>query len=68
MYCPESILINNRWCWLSIKTSGDFNYLRQIPLRDWLRPSAYELSILQRHNGNGYRYRLLGKPSVSPFG
>lgn len=67
MYCTESILINNRWIWLSIRTSGDCNFLRQIQLRDLLRPSAYQLSLMRRADGNGYRFRVIGKPRRSLY-
>lgn len=48
MYCPQTILINNRLFYVSLHTSGDFNFKNQIPLTNWLNLSRYEITIFPR--------------------
>lgn len=66
MYCPESILICNRWCYLSIVARGDYNDWRDIPIGDWLERSRYRLALLRKGSG-GYRFHALGKRKTHAF-
>ena len=67
MYCPESIILCNRWCYFSIIARGDYNSLRDIPVGDWLRIRRYRLALLRRGDGNGYTLQVLGKRKINAF-
>lgn len=45
MYCPHTILINNRVLFVMLHTTGDYNWKRQIPLTNWLNPRRYEITL-----------------------
>ena len=51
MYCPSTILVNNSWLWIHLKTDGDFNYKRKIPFSNWINPARYEIGIGGTRNG-----------------
>lgn len=51
MYCPSTILVNNNWLWVHLKTDGDFYKLRHIPLKNWINPKRYEIGIGGKRNG-----------------
>ena len=53
MYCPSTILVNNNWLWVHLKTDGDFYKLRHIPLKNWINPKRYEIGIGGKRNGKG---------------
>lgn len=67
MYCPESILVCNRWCYFSIVARGDYNSWRDIPAGDWLERKRYRLALLRRKDGNGYRFQVMGKRKTHAF-
>jgi hypothetical protein len=67
MYCPESILVCNRWCYFSIVARGDYNDWRDIPIGDWLQPRRYRLALLRRMSGGGYRFQAMGKRKTNAF-
>ena len=45
MYCPDSILINNRFLYLKIATAGDFNCRRDIPRGHWFNLLRYSATL-----------------------
>ena len=64
MDCRSTILINNNWIWLKIRTIGDYNYLKQITWREWFTLSRYDLGVYRRKNGKGYILRIGKSESI----
>ena len=55
MYCPSTILVNNNWLWVHLKTDGDFIFKRHIPITHWFNPFRYEIGLGgQRNSGRKF--------------
>jgi len=59
MNCRSNIIINNKLIYICINTSGDFNYLRDIPLKEWFQLLRYEIGLIE--TGAGKRKWFINK-------
>lgn len=51
MDCRHTILINNRFLWVKIRTLCDYNNVSEITLKEWLQPMRYEIGFIRGFNG-----------------
>ena len=63
MDCRHTILVNNNLLYVCINTSGDFNFKRDIPLKEWFQLWRYEIGLLGVKNG-GRRWWINKSDSI----
>lgn len=65
MDCRHTILIDTRLLWLKIRTNGDYNYKRQISLKEWVQLWRYEIGLFRRSKSPwGYRFWINKSKSI----
>ena len=50
MYCPEYVLISNRFLYLQIMCKGDYSRKRWIPKTHWIHPFRYSVTFFPMSN------------------
>jgi hypothetical protein len=57
MYCPHTILVNNKFIFIMLHTSGDFNYIKDIPLKNWFQYWRWDIGFFRKKHG-GYKFKI----------
>lgn len=60
MYQPHNIVICNSVIYLCLHTTGDYNFLRDVPWSQKLDLRRWQLSLFRKLHG-GYRLRIGGR-------
>lgn len=50
MYCPEFILISNKYLYLQIMCKGDYNNKRDVPKTHWFNLLRYSVTLFPASN------------------